>query len=152
MKNKRGEDAMETRPFNDISYKQFLNEEKLMGAKCKKCGALYFPPRPICVSCYSSEMEWAEVKGNGKIIGFSSIFVPPAFMAEEGFDRKHPYVVGVVELEEGVRAIGRIVGVDANKPETIKIGTPVKAEFIHFRKGDTVRTHLAFRPTAGGES
>ncbi len=143
---------MEERYFNDISYKQFLNEERLMGSRCKGCGTLCFPPRPICTNCYSTDMEWAEIKGNGRLAGFSSIFVPPAFMAEEGFDRKHPYVVGVVELEEGVRAVGRIVGVDANRPETIRIGTPVKAEFIHFSEGDQMKTHLAFRPVEGGAS
>ena len=35
---------MEDRPFSDISYELFLNQEKLMGSKCKGCGTQYVPP------------------------------------------------------------------------------------------------------------
>jgi len=38
---------MEERPFSDISYEQYLKEEKLMGSRCKKCGDLFAPPRSI---------------------------------------------------------------------------------------------------------
>jgi uncharacterized OB-fold protein len=36
---------MEERPFSDISFKEYLNEDKLMGSRCKKCQAFYAPPR-----------------------------------------------------------------------------------------------------------
>ena len=137
---------MEERPFSDISYERFLNEEKLMGSRCKKCGALYAPPRPICIKCYSTEMEWAQMKGKGKLAAFTCIAVGPPFMVAEGYDRKNPYCSGVVELEEGVRVVARIDGVDTNKPETIKIGTPVTVRFLHRGEGENLRTFLAFRP------
>ena len=35
---------MEEKPFSDISYGQFLNEEKIMGSRCKECDALFLPP------------------------------------------------------------------------------------------------------------
>ena len=137
---------MEDRPFNDTSYEQFLNELKIMGSKCKKCEALAIPPRPICISCFSREMEWIQLQGTGKLVAFTSIVVGPPYMVKEGFDRNNPYVVGVVELDEGVKTVGRIVGVDAKKPEQIKIGTPLKAEFIQKGTGPDRRTLLAFRP------
>jgi len=137
---------LEERPFSDISYERFLNEEKLMGSRCKKCGALYAPPRPICIKCYSTEMEWAQMKGKGKLAAFTCIAVGPPFMVAEGYDRKNPYCSGVVELEEGVRVVARIEGVDTNKPETIKIGTPVTVRFLHRGEGENLRTFLAFRP------
>lgn len=137
---------MEERPFSDISYEQFLNEEKLMGTRCKKCGTLFAPPRPICTKCHSQELEWTRMKGNGKLAAFTCIAVAPPFMVEEGYDRKHPYCVGVVELEEGPRVVVRIEGVDAIRPETIKIGTPVAVEFLHRGEGENLRTFLAFKP------
>jgi len=137
---------LEERPFSDISYERFLNEEKLMGSRCKKCGALFAPPRPICIKCYSTEMEWAQMKGKGKLAAFTCIAVGPPFMVAEGYDRKNPYCSGVVELEEGVRVVARIEGVDTNKPETIKIGTPVTVRFLHRGEGENLRTFLAFRP------
>ena len=137
---------MEERPFNDISYEQFLNEEKLMGSRCKKCGALSVPPRSICIKCYSSQMDWVEIKGKGKLAAFTCISVGPPFMIAEGYDRKRPYVSGVVALEQGTRVVARIEGVDGSKPETIKIGAPLQVEFLHRGEGDNLETFLAFKP------
>lgn len=137
---------MEDSPFNDTSYEQFLNEEKIMGSKCKKCGALALPPRSICVSCFGSEMEWVQFKGTGKLAAFTSIVVAPPSMVKEGFNRNNPYVVGVVELNEGVKTVARIVGFDAKKPEQIKVGAPLKAEFLEKGEGPGRQTILAFKP------
>ena len=137
---------MEERPFSDASYEQFLNEEKIMGSRCKRCQALYLPPRPICIKCHGGEMEWVEMKGKGKLIAFTCIGIGPSFMMEEGFDRKNPYCSGVVELEEKVRIDARIEGFDTSKPETIKVGTPVTVEFLHRGEGENLRTFPAFRP------
>ena len=138
---------MEVRPFNDISYERFLSEDKLVGSKCKRCGVLSVPPRSICIKCYSSEMEWVEMKGDGKLAAFTCIAIGPPFMIKEGYDRKHPYVSGVVELEEGVKVVARIEGVDASKPETIEIGAPLRVEFLHRGEGENSTTFLAFRPS-----
>jgi len=137
---------MEERPFTDLSYEQFLNEEKIMGSRCKKCQALYLPPRPICIKCFGDEMEWVEMKGKGKLVAFTCIGVGPPFMTEEGFDRNNPYCSGVVELEEQVRIDARIEGFDNTKPETIKVGTPVTVEFLHRGEGENLRTFPAFKP------
>ena len=138
---------MEVAPFSDISYERFLSEEKLMGSRCSNCGTLFVPPRAICIECHGSEMEWVEMKGKGKLAAYTCIAIGPPFMAKEGYDRKHPYVSGVVELEEGVKVVARIEGVDGSKPETIRIGTPLKVEFLHRGEGKDLRTFLAFRPS-----
>ncbi len=137
---------MEERLLNDISYERFLNEEKLMGSKCLKCGSLFVPPRPICIKCYGTKMKWVEMKGKGKLVAFTCIAIGPPFMIKEGYDRKLPYVSGVVELEEGVKVVARIEGVDGNKPETIKIGTLVQVTFLHRGEGANSTTFLAFKP------
>lgn len=134
------------RPFSDISFGAYLNEEKLVSTRCKKCGAIYTPQRSLCVECYSTDMEWIELKGTGKLAAFSSINIGVNFMAEQGFDRNNPYVVGVIELDEGTRVNARIIGVDANDPESIKIGTEMTASFIHVGEGEQHQTYLAFEP------
>jgi uncharacterized OB-fold protein len=136
---------MEQRLFNDISYERFLSEGKLMGSKCRKCGALFLPPRPLCVQCYSTEMEWVQMKGRGKLVAFTCIAVGPPDMMREGYNRKNPYVCGVVELEEGVKVVARIQGVNGAQPETIKVGMPLQVEFLQ-RKEDNSKSVLAFRP------
>jgi len=138
---------MEERAFSDISYNQYLNEEKLMGSKCKKCGTLFTPPRRYCVKCRNSfDMEWVEMSGKAKLAGFTCIAVGPPFMIEEGYDRNHHYCTGIVELEEGTRVDGRIEGIDPHKPETIKVGTPLKAKYLHRGEGEKMITYLAFEP------
>ncbi len=117
-----------------------------MGSKCQRCGALYAPPRPLCPKCHSTEMQWVKLKGKGRLAAFTCIAVGPPSMVKEGYDRKHPYISGVVELEEGVRVDGRIEGVDGTKPETIKVGTPLTAKYIHHGEGENLETVLAFKP------
>lgn len=137
---------MKERPFSDTSYENFLKELRIMGSKCKKCGALALPPRPICISCFSTEMEWVEFKGRGSLAAFTSITVAPPYMAKEGFGRNNPYVVGVVELDEGVKTVARIIGVDAKNPSQIRVGTPLKAEFLDRGEGPDKKTILTFKP------
>jgi hypothetical protein len=137
---------MEERPFSDISYDRFLSEEKLMGSRCKKCGGQFVPPRSICVQCYSADMEWVQMKGEGKLAAFTCITVAPPFMVAQGYDRKHPYVSGVIELDEGGRVDARIEGVDPNNPESIRLGMRMKATFLHRKDTDIPVTYLAFEP------
>jgi uncharacterized OB-fold protein len=137
---------MEEKPFSDIAYEQYLKEERLMGSRCLECDARYVPPRSICVECYSSDMEWLEMKGKGRLAAFACITVAPPFMIAQGYNRKNPYISGVVELEEGGRVDARIEGVDAGKPEEIKVGMPLKVKFLHREEGGKKETYLAFEP------
>ena len=137
---------MEERPFSDISYRKFLDEDKLMGSKCVKCGQIYVPPRHFCFECFSEDMEWLEMKGEGELAAYTCISIGPAFMIEQGYDRKNPYCTGVVKLAEGPRVVARIEGVDASKPESIKIGTPMTVDFLHVGEGEDLTSFLAFKP------
>ncbi|MEW6112444.1 MAG: Zn-ribbon domain-containing OB-fold protein [Thermodesulfobacteriota bacterium] len=137
---------MEQKPFNDISYQAYLREEKLMGSKCSSCGSLFVPPRPICVKCGASEMEWVEMKGEGKLSAFTCIAVGPPFMKQEGYTRDHPYCTGVIQLDEGPRVTARIEDIDTKKPEEIKVGTAMKVKYLHRDEGDRGTTFLAFKP------
>lgn len=137
---------MAEKPFSDIAYEQYLKEEKLMGSRCKECDACYVPPRSICVKCYGSNMQWVQMKGKGNLAAFTCITVAPPFMVAQGYNRKNPYISGVVELEEGGRVDARIEGVDAGNPEEIKVGMPLKAKFLHTEVKGKKETYLAFEP------
>ena len=137
---------MEEKPISDISYREFLNTEKLMGSRCKECGALYTPPRAICSNCHGTNMGWFELQGKGKLAGYTCIYIGPSSMVQEGYNRKHPYCVGVVELDEGVRVVARIEGLDTTKPETISIGLPLTVSYLHRGEGEKMKTVLAFNP------
>lgn len=136
---------MEKKPLNDASYEQYLNERRIMGSRCKTCGALALPPRPICISCHGGDLEWVEFKGNGKLAALTSIVVAPPAMAREGFGRNNPYIVGVVELDEGVKAVARITGVDAKNPDQVRVGLPLRADFVPKGDGPAKQTALVFK-------
>ncbi|MBK9781859.1 MAG: Zn-ribbon domain-containing OB-fold protein [Anaerolineales bacterium] len=133
------------RPFTAAAFNQYLAEHKLMTVKCMKCGGVYAPPRAICPKCHSEEMEWVEASGKGKLAGFTIIYSGPTFMVEQGFDKKNPYVSGIVELEEGTFISARITGLDMSKPAEIKVGTPLNVDFVEFGEGETKKTYLAFK-------
>ncbi len=137
---------MSERLISDVSYNQYLGEEKLMGSRCEQCGKLYVPPRPICVACHGTGMQWEEVEGKGRLAGFTCITIGPTFMIEEGYNRKNPYCVGVVEIEEGARLDARIENVDTHNPESIKVGMPMAVKFLHRGEGLDKKTYLAFEP------
>jgi uncharacterized OB-fold protein len=134
---------MEERPFSDISFEKYLNEEKLMGNRCKQCNALFIPPRPICITCHSTDMNWVEMSGKGKLSAYTCISIGPSFMRAEGYDRHNPYCSGVVELEEGARVDARIEGVDPKEPENINVGMSLRVKFLH---REDHKTYLAFEP------
>jgi uncharacterized protein len=133
------------RPFTAAAFNQYLSEHKLMTVKCAKCGGMYMPPRAICPKCHGEEIEWVEANGKGKLAGFTVIYSGPTFMVEQGFDKKNPYVSGIVELEEGMFISARITGLDMSKPEEIKIGTPLTVDFVEFGEEEAKKTYLAFK-------
>ena len=137
---------MADRPISDYQFEQFLEEGKLMGARCLGCGALFVPPRAICPKCHGSEMEWVETEGAGRLVAFTCISIGPPAMVAEGYDRNNPYCSGAIELTEGPRVVGRIEGVDTCNPETIKVGMPVKATFLHQGAAEDRKTVLGFTP------
>lgn len=139
------DEATLVRPFSAASFDQYLAEHNLMAARCTSCGGVFVPPRAICPRCHSEELEWTELSGKGRLAAFTVIYSGPPFMIEQGFDRKNPYISGIVELEEGTHISARILGVDATKPTEIQIGTPLRVDFVEFGEGDAKKTYLAFR-------
>ena len=140
---------MPEREFTAASFNQYLSEKRLMAARCRSCGHLDLPPRPLCSRCRSREMEWTETKGAGRLAAFTAIAIAPTEMIEAGYGRDNPYVSGIVTLEEGPSISARITGVDARAPESIKVGTPVTVEFLELGQGEQARTVLAFRAREG---
>ena len=137
---------MAEKPINDYGFEQFLNEGKLMGSRCNVCGMLYVPPRSLCPQCRRSDMEWAEMAGEGRLVAFTSISIGTPAMIKEGYDRNNPYCSGAVELTEGARVVARIEDVDSLHPETIEVGMPLRVKFLNKGTDDNRTTVLAFSP------
>ena len=134
------------REFTIKSYFDFLSEKKLMGSKCKNCSTIFVPIRKLCNKCNTANMEWLEMSGKGKLAAFTSITVGTPFFVERGYGRNKPYCFSVIKLDEGPMVSGQLVGVDESKPDTIKIGLPVKATFLETDVRGETRVDLGFEP------
>lgn len=80
-----------------------------MVQRCRDCGSLRFFPRYLCTTCASDATEWVEVSGRGRVHTFTVINRPPS----PEFAALVPYVVALIDLEEGPRMLTNIVGEDA---------------------------------------
>jgi uncharacterized OB-fold protein len=81
---------------------RYLEAGKVMASRCKKCGATYFPPKADCPTCLSSEVEWFEVKGGGKLMSYSKVNYGPT-----GFEADAPYILALGEFD-GVQILARL--------------------------------------------
>lgn len=132
--------------MNSKQFYKALEDGKLIGSHCSKCGSFIIPQRQICPKCHGDQSKIVNFSGNGKLVAFTVISVPPVMMAEAGYDAKNPYCSGIVELAEGPRISAQILDVDVKNPETIKIGIPLKMTTITRGSEENKAVFLAFKP------
>ena len=132
------------RAFSEHSFQTYLSEGKLMGSRSKATGKVYVPPRPLDPETHSDAMEWVELSGKGELAAFTAVYIGPNAMIAAGYDRKNPYMTGVVKLEEGPMISAQILGLDAAQPDINAIGTPLTVTFIDRGEEEAKRTFLAF--------
>lgn len=108
----------ETRPYWDAARRH-----ELQLPWCVPCGAFFFYPRAACPTCLSGEIEWRRVSGRGRLHTFTLVHRGP-----KGFPLRTPFVLAMVELDEGPRVMTNLVGIDAT-PEAVRIGMPVEVTF-----------------------
>jgi uncharacterized OB-fold protein/acyl dehydratase len=111
-----------------------VKQGELRIQRCDGCETLHHPPVVRCPECGSYEQGYRVSAGRGTVYSF----VEPCHPKLPAFD--YPYLVGLVELEEGVRLISNIVDVD---PELVRIGMPVD---LLFRRVDAEMILPLFRP------
>ena len=102
-------------------WREIPNRYNLVGTKCENCNTYYFPPRTICPPCRRKGLirEYA-FEGNGEIVTYTTIYTAPA-----SFTKMTPYVLAIVQLDEGPKLTAQIVC----DPSEVKIGARVKSVF-----------------------
>ena len=103
-----------------------LTEHRLLVQRCADCGELRHPPRPMCPSCNSLAWDTLESSGRGTVLSF----VMPQHPTYPWFE--YPYIVALVELEEGVRLVSNVIGAT---PDDTTIGMAVEVEYQTFDDG-----------------
>jgi len=126
-----------TAPFFEAA-----RDGRFMLQTCPRDGAFFYP-RARCPRCWQADWRWTEASGRGAIYSFT--------IDRIGHDPTQkeltPFVIALVTLEEGPRAVAQIVDCPI---EAVRAGMAVKAVFDLFRPadgGDPVPM-LRFRPVA----
>ncbi|MBO1225051.1 MAG: Zn-ribbon domain-containing OB-fold protein [Candidatus Scalindua sediminis] len=110
----------------DSAFFAGLANKKLLGSKCTKCSYIFATPRSHCMEC-GAKTEWYELPKQGEVHTFTT-----CYFGSEAFLKETPFTLILVEFE-GVNTLflSRLVGV---KPENVKIGMKIKAQFLRNSK------------------
>lgn len=103
---------------------------QIVSYTCQKCGWGDFFPAQVCPRC-SSETKQTVLPGRGRVVTFTAIRYPP-----RGFENQSPYVVAIIDIDEGPRVIGRV----SNSSDEVKIGASV---VLKSRKEDALEFQLS---------
>ncbi len=96
-------------------------EGRLSIQRCRSCGRFVHYPRVACPWCMSRDLGFEDVSGRGTVYSYTTVHRAPAAFAD-----LVPYVVALVDLDEGVRLLTRLVGV---APDAVTIGMTVQVTF-----------------------
>ena len=117
--------------FTSISkvndFVDYMEKGKVMYTRCKDCGLVFFPPRADCYQCLTSNMEWLEVSGNGKLISYSKLEYAPV-----GFGDDLPYSIALLDYGD-YKVFGRIA--NDIPDEKIQVGMEMKTEVNNLPNG-----------------
>jgi uncharacterized OB-fold protein len=125
-----------TRPFWEGTRAHQLRIQR-----CRDCRKYIFYPRALCPFCLSEHLEWRVASGRGKVYSYTVVrrAMHPAFREDV------PYVLAIVELDEGPRLTTNIIGVPADE---VRVDMPVRAAYDDVTPDLTL---LKFEPMQGLE-
>ena len=102
------------------AFWEATKEQRFLIQRCDACNQVIFYPREVCPGCLSSDsLSWQESPGKGTIYA-ASVQEKPAnpMMAD-----RVPYVVALVELDEGIRLMSNVINC---APYDASVGKPVQ--------------------------
>lgn len=135
-----------TTPAVDGLFTDGSDGARLLGSRCATCGTPYFPRTTLCrhPDCSHSAVEDVEFGGRGTLWSFSIQSYPPPPPAR--YDEPYvPYAVAVVDLDDGLRVVGRV---DVEDPSTLTVGSAVElvvGPLAHEEDGSVLVSWM-FRP------
>lgn len=109
-------------------------DRRLLVQRCQSCGAHQHYPRSLCTSCHGTDLELVDASGRGVVHSFTVIHRAPRP------DVAVPYVVAIIELEEGVRLLSHVVDCE---PDEVRCDQPVS---VRWRPGADGRPLPVFAP------
>lgn len=124
------------------TYWNAASRGDLLLQRCNTCNHLQHYPRSICARCWSDDLAWQAASGFGRVWTFTVVGIP----GHAAWGHDVPYVLALVELEEGPRLMTNIV---ACEPTSVQCGQRVQ---LHPHRGDDDnQTLLQFAPATNDQ-
>jgi len=114
----------------DRAFFEAAARGELLYQRCAACGHRQFYPRLLCTAC-GGDVDWAMASGRGVVHTFTIV----RQNGEAPFKDELPYVVAMIELDQGVRMMGNLTG---SPVESVRIGMPVEAYAVECGDGMAV--------------
>lgn len=121
-------------------YNENLKQGRLSGLRCG-CGEVFAQPRLVCAKCRGQELTAIALKGDGAIRTFTVNYV-----AAEGRESEAPYIVAIVELDEGPWVMGNIAGLKPEEATMDIMDRKVRMEGSAMFAGDRYSSGEVARP------
>lgn len=103
-------------------YWQAARRHELLLQQCSDCERFRFYPRSVCPHCLSDKFRWRPSSGRGRVYSFTIIHRAPT----PAFRDQVPYVLALIDLDEGVRMMSNVIDCD---PGVVRIGLRVEVIF-----------------------
>jgi len=130
------------KPGIPLLWRKTNERYNLIGTKCETCNTYYMPGRIVCPTCRrKGKITEYKFKGLGKLYSHTIVRVAP-----EDYEYEIPYILGIIELEEGARIMAQITDCDV---ENVKDGMAVEVVFrkIHDDSPEGLITYgFKFKP------
>ncbi len=102
-------------------YWEGTRQGRLLVQRCRQCGRSQLYGRAHCVAC-RGPVEWVPASGKGTVYSYTVIHQNPS----RSFRHLIPFVVALVDLDEGPRMMSNVVGCP---PESVEVGSRVRVTF-----------------------
>jgi len=99
---------------------QAARSHELKLQRCDRCHRYIYYPRDRCPNCFHDQLSWEPVSGRGKVYSYTTVYRASSRAFSDG-----PYVLAIVELDEGPRMTTDIVA----RPEEVNVGMAVTVFF-----------------------
>jgi uncharacterized OB-fold protein len=119
------------------TYYENLEQGKILGRKCPKCGNVEFPPVYACNACGNLETEWYEISGNATM---HSIVMPAALSSKPEYKNLGKYAYGEIHLEEGSEFNGVVRGITKKMRKELQDKLPLKCHAAIFERQGGYKT------------
>lgn len=127
-------------------WREFPHRYTLQASHCKNCEEVHFPPRTICPACRRESidrMERIRLAGHGRVLEWTRVH-----RAAPGYGLQVPYLIALIETDEGPRVLGQVVETDH-----VDVGTPVQAVFRRIGEdgpSGVIHYGMKWKPVARG--